>query len=102
MSHYGKSCYDLAVEIDQASLQHPYLQLATRLRERIQSGQIVAQLPSLTQLTGQTGLAVGAVRRAIDVLVREGLVQTVPGRGTFVIRVGNRGCVRCCQSPGSL
>jgi hypothetical protein len=34
----------------------------------------------------QTGLAVGTVRRAIDILAKEGLVQTVPGRGTFVTR----------------
>jgi len=26
------------------------------------------------------------VRRAIDILVKEGLAQTVPGRGTFVKR----------------
>ena len=37
-------------------------------------------------LTTETGLAVGTVRRAIDILVKEGLVQTVPGRGTFVRR----------------
>jgi DNA-binding GntR family transcriptional regulator len=42
-------------------------------------------LPSLTELTGQTGLAVGTVRRAIDVLAQEHLVRIVPGRGTFVI-----------------
>ena len=30
-------------------------------------------------------LAVGTVRRGIDILVKEGLVETVPGRGTFVI-----------------
>jgi hypothetical protein len=30
------------------------------------------------------GPAVGTVRRAIDVLAREGLVRTVPGRGMFV------------------
>jgi GntR family transcriptional regulator len=44
------------------------------------------QLPSITDLTAQTGLAVGTVRRGIDLLVKEGLVQTVPGRGTFVKR----------------
>ena len=53
--------------------------------ERIQAGEIVSRLPSLTELTSQTGLAVGTVRRAIDVLAREQLVRTVPGRGTFVI-----------------
>ena len=45
----------------------------------------MSRLPSLTELTSQTGLAVGTVRRAIDILARERLVRTVPGRGTFVI-----------------
>jgi DNA-binding GntR family transcriptional regulator len=65
---------------------HPYMQLAAELREQIERGQIISQLPSITELTGQTGLAVGTVRRAIDILVKEGLIRTVPGRGTFVTR----------------
>jgi hypothetical protein len=52
----------------------------------VSGGQITSQLPSITDLTAQTGLAVGTVRRAVDILVKEGLVQTVPGRGTFVTR----------------
>ncbi len=75
------------VLIDGTSSEHPYLQLAARLRDRIQAGEIVSRLPSLTELTGQTGLAVGTVRRAIDVLAQEHLVRTVPGRETFVITV---------------
>jgi DNA-binding GntR family transcriptional regulator len=35
-------------------------------------------------MVGETGLAVGTVRKAVGVLVTEGLVYTVPGRGTFV------------------
>jgi DNA-binding GntR family transcriptional regulator len=88
MSGYAKPCYDPVMDIDPASPEHPYLQLAARLRERIRSGDITAQLPSLNQLTRQTGLAVGTVRRAIDILAREQLVRKVPGRGTFVIRPG--------------
>jgi len=75
-----------AVKFDPQSPQHPYEQLARQLREQIGSGQIASQLPSITDLTEQTGLAVGTVRRAINILVTEGLVQTVPGRGTFVKR----------------
>jgi DNA-binding GntR family transcriptional regulator len=60
------------------------LQLAGLLRERIVSGAIASRLPSLSELTAETRLAVGTVRRAIDVLAREHLVTTVPGRGTFV------------------
>jgi GntR family transcriptional regulator len=74
------------VKIDPQSPVHPYEQLALHLREQIASGRIDSQLPSITDLTAETGLAVGTVRRAINILVKEGLVQTVPGRGTFVKR----------------
>ena len=74
------------IRIDPASPEHPYRQVATQLRERIERGEITSQLPSISELTAQTGLAVGTVRRGIDILVKEGLVQTVPGRGTFVRR----------------
>jgi DNA-binding GntR family transcriptional regulator len=73
------------VKIDETSPEHPYLQLAGLLRADIQSGKIANQLPSITKLTEETRLAVGTVRRAINILVQEGLVETVPGRGTFVI-----------------
>jgi DNA-binding GntR family transcriptional regulator len=72
------------VKIDSTSPEHAYLQLADLLRERIVSGAIASRLPSLSELTAETRLAVGTVRRAIDVLAREHLVTTVPGRGTFV------------------
>jgi GntR family transcriptional regulator len=60
-------------------------QLAGQLRGRITSGQIRPRdaLPSIAYLTGETGLAVGTVRRAIALLVEEGYAYTVPGRGTF-------------------
>ena len=73
------------MQIDETSPEHPYQQLAGLLRAEIKSGKITSQLPSITMLTEETGLAVGTVRRAINVLVQEGLVETVPGRGTFVI-----------------
>ena len=74
------------MRIDPASPEHPYRQVAAQLREQIESGRIASQLPSITDLTEETGLAVGTVRRAINILVKEGLVQTVPGRGTYVRR----------------
>lgn len=74
------------MDIDPASPEHPYVQLAEDLRERIRSGDIPAQLPSLSVLTSETGLAAGTVRRAIGVLADEGLVRAVAGRGTFILR----------------
>jgi DNA-binding transcriptional regulator YhcF (GntR family) len=48
-----------AVKIDPQSPEHPYQQLAAHLRARIERGEIASQLPSITDLTSQTGLAVG-------------------------------------------
>jgi DNA-binding GntR family transcriptional regulator len=74
------------MKIDPLAPEHPYKQLAAQLREHIERGEITSHLPSITGLIAQTDLAVGTVRRAIDILVKEGLVQTIPGRGTFVAR----------------
>jgi GntR family transcriptional regulator len=73
------------VKIDHNLAQPVYLQLAAQLRERIIFGQLKSRLPSLAQLSLQSGLSVGTVRHAIDVLVRENRVRTEPGRGTFVV-----------------
>jgi DNA-binding GntR family transcriptional regulator len=71
--------------IDLHSPEPSYLQLARQLRDRIRNGRIGPReaLPSITYMTGETGLAVGTVRHAISVLTEEGWAYTVPGRGTF-------------------
>jgi GntR family transcriptional regulator len=71
--------------IDTHSPVPSYRQLADQLRDRITSGQIGPRepLPSISYLTGETGLAVGTVRKAVALLVDEGYAHTVPGRGTF-------------------
>ncbi len=76
----------MAMKINPASPEHPYVQLAAMLRARIESGEIESLLPSIMELTEETGLAVGTVRRAITLLKDEGLVHAVSGRGTFVTR----------------
>lgn len=76
------------MKIDNTSSEHAYLQLAGFLRRRIESGEITVRLPSLTELTAEMHLAVGTVRRAIEILEDERLVRRVPGRGTFVTDVG--------------
>ena len=43
-------------------------------------------IPSETDLAASHGVALGTVRRAIDVLAADGLVERVQGRGTFVRR----------------
>jgi hypothetical protein len=73
------------IAVDLRSPGPSYQQVARQLRERITSGEIGPRepLPSITRIVQETGLAVGTVRRAIDVLVKEGYAYTVPGRGTY-------------------
>ena len=60
-----------------------YRQLVDRIRANIKSGVMEngMQLPTVRELAGQLGLALGTVKRAYDELGKEGLVQQVQGRG---------------------
>lgn len=72
--------------IDPRSAEPSYLQLARQLRDRIRSSAYAPGdvLPSITTLTGETGLSVNTVRHAVAVLADEGWVVVVPGRATYV------------------
>ena len=70
--------------IDADSPEYPYVQLAALLRAGIASGEIGPRVPSITELAEETGLATGTVRRALAILKDEGLIEAVPGRGSFV------------------
>lgn len=63
-----------------------YLQLASILRELITSGELAKDqvLPSESYLVQQYGISRASARHAVAVLRDEGLVYTVPQRGTFV------------------
>jgi GntR family transcriptional regulator len=75
------------VTIDHGAAEFPYQQLAAILRGRIADGTYPAgrRLPPLIALEEEFGLSSMTVRRAVAVLADEGLVRTVPGRGTFVM-----------------
>lgn len=64
----------------------PYRQIAAALRESILSGELPpgVQLPSEPQLMRDYGVDRGVVRRALDILRREGRITTRHGRGSFV------------------
>jgi GntR family transcriptional regulator len=63
-----------------------YEQLAAFLREMIRSGELshLDPLPSEARLSQEYDISRDTVRRAIGVLVDEGLAFTVRRRGTFV------------------
>ena len=65
-----------------------YLQLAAVLREQIRGGELRPNrpLPSYTTLMQEHGVARGTAAKAVGVLVSEGLVRIVPGRGAYVVK----------------
>jgi GntR family transcriptional regulator len=80
------------VTIDHLSGTPVYLQLAAILRAAIQRGEIEPDrpLPSYLTLMQEHGVARGTAAKAVQVLVGEGLVRIVPGRGAYVTKPGER------------
>ncbi len=72
--------------VDPLSATPVYVQVADILRARIESGQLPPDrpVPSESQLEQEFGIARGTARKAIALLREEGLIVTVPGRGSFV------------------
>jgi GntR family transcriptional regulator len=66
-----------------------YREVAADLRARIRSGALQpgAQLGSLRAMAEQYSIAVNTLRDALRVLRDEGLVETLPGKGSFVTGV---------------
>jgi DNA-binding GntR family transcriptional regulator len=77
---------DTQTRIDRASYEPAYVQLVKILRSQIAAGELRSndQLPSEGQLCHRYEVSPMTVRRAINVLLDQGLVNTIQGRGTFV------------------
>lgn len=73
--------------IDPLGSEPVYLQVAAVIRARIESGEIEPNrpVPSITGIVQEFGVARGTAVKALGVLHDEGLVRTVPGRGTYVM-----------------
>jgi GntR family transcriptional regulator len=73
--------------IDRASPVPFYFQLARVLREEISSGRWApgTQMASEPALGDHFGVSRSVIRQALDRLEREGCVQRVKGRGTYVV-----------------
>jgi GntR family transcriptional regulator len=69
-----------------------YMQLATILREQIDSGQIPPRhaIPSKRTMMQEYGVAAGTVERALDELRADGYLKTVLGRGLYVVPADER------------
>lgn len=80
------------MSIDHLSGTPVYVQLAGLLRAEIERGELEPDrpLPSYTTLMQQHEVARGTAAKAVQLLVSEGLVKIVPGRGAYVTRPGER------------
>lgn len=73
--------------VDHGAPEPAYQQLCVILRTRIaRSEWRSGPLPSVKQLQQEYGVGRDTVLRAIDILREEGLLFTVPRRGTYVRR----------------
>lgn len=72
--------------IDPLAPVHPYRQVARIIRRRILSGEYPpnTRIPSESELVETFEVARTTARRAVSALRDEGLVYTVPQRGTYV------------------
>lgn len=65
-----------------------YQETATAIRARIEADGLVPGDrvgPSLNEMAEQHGVGVATMREALKVLAGEGIVQTIQGKGTFVV-----------------
>ncbi len=73
-------------KIDPTGPVPPYRQIAEIIRKRIKSGEYPknSRIPTESEMVETWEVARTTARRAIAVLREEGLVYTVPQRGTYV------------------
>ncbi|MGW5475420.1 GntR family transcriptional regulator [Streptomyces sp. NPDC004008] len=72
--------------IDREGPVPPYRQIADDLRRQITDGKIPVgrRIPSIVELEATYGVARDTLRKAVQVLKDEGLVETVTDMGIFV------------------
>ncbi|WP_322984644.1 GntR family transcriptional regulator [Streptomyces sp. S584] len=77
------------MSIDREGPVPPYRQIADQLRADIADGSIPIgrRIPSLVELEQTYGVARDTLRKAVQVLKDEGLVETVNGMGIYVTAV---------------
>lgn len=72
--------------VDPARPVYVWQQVASHLVHRIETGELQpgARLEGERELAEQLGVAIGSVRRAIKELREQGVLMTLPAKGTYV------------------
>lgn len=76
----------MRIIISNSSSEPIYQQIVSQLKELILRGQLTAgdALPSIRNLAKELHISVITTKRAYEELEKEGLIETVPGKGSFV------------------
>jgi len=76
----------MKIIISNASPEPIYQQIGTQIKTQIISGELVegAPLPSIRKLAQELHISVITTKRAYEELEKEGFIDTVVGKGTFV------------------
>ncbi len=74
-----------SVDLDRSAVAR-YIQLASLFRRRIESGSwpVGQQTPTVDDLAAECGVARATIRKALDALESEGLIERYRAKGTFV------------------
>lgn len=82
----------LSLLLDKKSGAPQYEQISRGIRKAINNGELTPgqQLPSVRELAKELSVSIMTVRKAIEDLVSQGLVDVVAGSGTFVSQNKNR------------
>lgn len=74
--------------VDPHRSEQLYLQIRRLVVEAIQNNALLPgqQIPSIAAIARQARVSRMTVRQALDALIHEGWIQTVPGKGSFVAR----------------
>src|SRR4051794_6737636 len=75
----------LSVDLDRSAVAR-YIQLASLFRRRIEAGDWPTgrQIPTVDDLSAECGVARATVRKALDMLQDERLIERYRAKGTFV------------------
>lgn len=93
------------IRVKRVSRQSLMVQAATELRNSIQDGSIRSGGRLIeTDLSQQMGISRGTLREAMRILESEGLLETLPGRGTYVVLLKEEDIreiysIRLCLEP---
>lgn len=77
---------DLHVDRDAGVALHR--QLAAQIRDAIAAGEITARLPSAVDISQAADVNVLTARKALRLLVADGVAYVAPGMGTYIKKDG--------------